>query len=385
MHSLTISSCVAAMLAASTLVSSSIVLEGMFPKRESVDAAPRIIGGRPSPSTNFKYIAYIEGSHPIEGGSSCTGSLIGPNVVLTAAHCVYASDTVKYTAAQLQVGFTHKTPDPTVLFKGYSVSRIVPHPSFSMRTLKNDIALLILSTNIPDATAPKAKLLSGSYETGATVTAAGFGLIDPHSKTAVSDTLMEVDLTLGTSSFCRTNFPGVDTNNVLCTDGKAGKDTCNGDSGGPLAIAVSGSPDGTALLGLTSFGPINAKNPEGLCAQAGIPGYYTRISPYISWIAQAGSLDADSIAIGSSGSDPEPETTSSKSSTKPSSKTSTKTTPTDDEKTDETPTDDNNEEKPTSSKSRSPLFPPNAAPASFGSSAALAMAVVGSVVAFVAA
>ncbi|KAJ2457842.1 hypothetical protein GGF42_002436 [Coemansia sp. RSA 2424] len=391
MYSLTISGCVAAVLAASTLVSSAAIHDGLFPKRELTDAAPRIIGGRPSPSTSFQYIAYIEGRHPIEGGSSCTGSLIGPNVVLTAAHCIYASDTVKYTASQIQVGFTHTLPDPTVRFKGYSVAQIVPHPKFSMTTLKHDIALLILSSNVPETAAKTAKLFSGPSSAGASVTAAGFGLINPYSKTEVSDTLMEVDLKLGSASFCRTNFPGIDTNNVLCTDGAAGKDTCNGDSGGPLAIAMSDIPEGSALLGLTSFGPVNAKNPEGLCAQAGIPGYYTRISPYISWIAEAGKLSAESIAVG--GAVTEPEVTTPKSSSKSSrtsSKTTTRTTPTDD-KVEETPTEDDNGEQPTTSTTRtrsslSPLFPPNAAPASLGSSGfALAMAVLGSVAAFVAA
>ncbi|KAJ2864203.1 hypothetical protein GGH94_003067 [Coemansia aciculifera] len=397
MYTLTVSSCVAAILAASAIVSSTVIPEGKFPKRELADVAPRIIGGQPAPSTAFQYISYIEGSHPVYGGSACTGSLIAPNVVLTAAHCVYASETVKYTAAQLQVGFTHTTPDPTVLFKGYSVSRIITHPSFSMRTLRSDIALLILSSNIPDATATKAKILTGSYDAAATVTAAGFGLIDPYSKTAIADVLMQVDLNLGATSFCRSNSPGFDPNYVLCTDGKAGKDTCNGDSGGPLAIPTKGSPDGTALLGLTSFGPISAKNPDGLCAQAGIPGYYTRISPYVPWIAQSANLDAESFTVAGSGSGPNPDISSSskpsssKSSTTKTSKTSTRTTPTaDDDKTDETPTDDGNDNGSISfsKPSHSPLFPPpgNGSPASSGSSSlALAVAVLGSVAAFVAA
>ncbi|KAJ2489651.1 hypothetical protein IWW37_003789 [Coemansia sp. RSA 2050] len=388
MYSLTVSGCVAVILAASALVSSTVIPEGKFPKREKTDAAPRIIGGQPAPSTSFPYIAYIAGSHPIHGGSACTGSLIAPNVVLTAAHCAYVTDTIRYTASQVQVGFSHALPDPTVVFRGYSVSRIILHPSFNMRTLRSDIALLILSSNVPDTTAKKAKILTGSYDASATVTAAGFGLIDPYSKTAVSDVLMQVDLNLGTTAFCRSNSPGFDPNYVLCTDGKVGKDTCNGDSGGPLAIPNKDGPDGTALLGLTSFGPINAKNPDGLCAQAGIPGYYTRISPYVPWIAQAANLDAESITVAGSGSGPNPGVSSS--SSKPSStrttttKTNTRTTPTADDNTEETPTDEGSDSSQSSS-SRSPLFPPGSGSPALSGNFALAVAVLGSVAALVAA
>ncbi|KAJ2897817.1 hypothetical protein IWW38_001596 [Coemansia aciculifera] len=382
MHSpLTISSCVAAILAASTLVSSAAADKEFFPKRESFDVAPRIIGGQPALSTQFQYIAYIEGYDPIQGGSSCTGSLIAPNVVLTAGHCVYASDTQMYTAAQIQVGFTHTTPDPTVLFQGYSVSQIIANPSFSMGTLKSDIALLILSNNIPDSVATKAKLYAGSFSSGTSVTAAGFGLIDPNSKTQLPSSLMEVGLKLGTTSFCQANFPTVDINKVVCTDGTAGKDTCNGDSGGPLAIAVSsGSPDGTALLGLTSFGPISSKNPLGLCGQPGIPGYYTLISPYISWIAKAANLNANSISVGGSSNPVTPISSSSKPTT---SKTATRTTPVDD--TNDTPTDSTTSDSSSSSPTGSSKTHLNAAPVSSGSASfALAMAVLGSAAAYVA-
>ncbi|KAJ2683643.1 hypothetical protein IWW39_005383 [Coemansia spiralis] len=389
MYSLTVSGCVAVILAASALVSSTVIPEGKFPKREETDAAPRIIGGTPASSTAFPYIAYIAGSHPVYGGSACTGSLIAPNVVLTAAHCAYVTDTARYSASQIQVGFSHALPDPTVVFRGYSVSQIILHPSFNMRTLRSDIALLILSSNVPDTTAKKAKILSGSYDPSATVTAAGFGLIDPLSKTAVSDVLMQVDLNLGTTAFCRSNSPGFDPNYVLCTDGKVGKDTCNGDSGGPLAIRHKDGPDGTALLGLTSFGPINAKNPDGLCAQAGIPGYYTRISPYVPWIAQAANLDAESITVAGSGSGPNPgvspSSSKSSSSRTTTTKTTTRPTATADDSAKETPAD---ESESSSSNSRTvlpPLFPPGGGSAALSSNFALAVAALGSVVALVAA
>lgn len=54
-----------------------------------------------------------------------------------------------------------------------------------------------------------------------------------------------------------------------------GRDACNGDSGGPLIIRGRNAAT-DELVGLTSFG-------EG-CAQKNVPGGYTNVLKYISWI-----------------------------------------------------------------------------------------------------
>jgi len=53
------------------------------------------------------------------------------------------------------------------------------------------------------------------------------------------------------------------------------KDTCQGDSGGPLQI-VHPSECLFQVIGVTSFG-------QG-CGMINIPGVYTRVSHYLSWI-----------------------------------------------------------------------------------------------------
>ena len=64
---------------------------------------------------------------------------------------------------------------------------------------------------------------------------------------------------------------------ICATALKAGEDSCNGDSGGPMTRAAGAKA--RVLVGLVSWG-------RG-CAQAGKPGIYTAVGGYRDWIAKA--------------------------------------------------------------------------------------------------
>lgn len=55
-----------------------------------------------------------------------------------------------------------------------------------------------------------------------------------------------------------------------------GKDTCEGDSGGPLHVASEDPKCSFDVVGITSIG--------GICGTARKPGLYTRVSYYREWI-----------------------------------------------------------------------------------------------------
>lgn len=57
---------------------------------------------------------------------------------------------------------------------------------------------------------------------------------------------------------------------------EGGKDSCQGDSGGPLFVMPDGTSEGAVLVGIVSWG-------FG-CADAGVPGVYTRVSSFNPWI-----------------------------------------------------------------------------------------------------
>ncbi|KAJ2611095.1 hypothetical protein H4S08_003311 [Coemansia sp. RSA 1365] len=258
---------------------------------------PRVIGGKPASADEFKSTAYIEMFDGRSEGGVCTGSLIAPNVVLTAAHCTHKDVTTNFVAADFQVGFTHTMPDPKVIYKGYSVSKVIAHPKFSMRDLVDDIALLFLNETIPSSVAPPIKIYDGKFYLETPLRAAGFGITDPRNETSVPTELMAVDLAVGNTTLCAQNSETYTSKSQICTDGTEGKDTCQGDSGGPLVTPTDNKEDSIALLGLTSYGTVSLGNPTGLCAAKGSSGFYTYIAPYLSWIVENSDLDAKSISV----------------------------------------------------------------------------------------
>ena len=57
-----------------------------------------------------------------------------------------------------------------------------------------------------------------------------------------------------------------------------GKDSCSGDSGGPL-ISRKGKEDPMYLKGIVSFGARR-------CGEKGVPGVYTNMLTYMRWISK---------------------------------------------------------------------------------------------------
>lgn len=65
-------------------------------------------------------------------------------------------------------------------------------------------------------------------------------------------------------------------NTQICAGGIAGRDSCRGDSGGPLMGHVRAASN-WLVLGVVSYGP-------SPCGVEGWPGVYTRVGAYVDWI-----------------------------------------------------------------------------------------------------
>jgi secreted trypsin-like serine protease len=232
------------------------------------DSQPRIVGGTVAPEGAYPTVVSISETVPgvDEPGFShvCGGTLIGPTTVLTASHCVGGAVPGDHDVIVGRENLSDTEDGERIPVIHYST-----HPAGA------DAALLELERPVegePTALATSAD--ASAFATDATATAVGWGMKGETSNPSMN--LREVDLSIVSDGDCKKayrKFGGMHMMEMICA-GAPGKDTCGGDSGGPL---FAHGPDGTILqVGVTSFG-------RG-CARARFPGVYTEIPAILDFI-----------------------------------------------------------------------------------------------------
>jgi secreted trypsin-like serine protease len=246
---------------------------------DDIDTA--IVGGTPTDNTAVPWHAAVITERPT-GTFICGGSILSERWIVTAAHCLDRA-----TAVFVATGVSTL---PTAARESQPARRIVIHPGFTRSTFANDIALIELSTpvfldgvtrreiNLPGLLAPTWP------EAGTAARISGWGTTQAYPPNSpnpgrISDQLRQATaLVLGSPDDpnCGNYGSGFRADMMLCAGAPAGGiDACQGDSGGPLAVPIGPS---WFLAGIVSFG-------SG-CGTAGYPGVYTRVTTYLSWIAQ---------------------------------------------------------------------------------------------------
>jgi hypothetical protein len=176
----------------------------------------------------------------IRGGGFCSGTLVAPNVVLTAGHCVEQPVTGFDTG---EGKGTHDVgPRPAGGFAQHRVVDQVAHPSYqSLDQCPNptfDVALLRLAKPIAE-TAPL-PLAADPPRAGATCRAVGYGVHDDRAGVTVEQRRSATEKVLGvddTSVHVRRKSGIVDHGDsggpLLCAGAIAGVTSCGNDGSGP--------------------------------------------------------------------------------------------------------------------------------------------------------
>jgi secreted trypsin-like serine protease len=241
-----------------------------------------IVGGHTATITEFPSLAYIE-AHEGRSGFSCTGTVVAPRVVLTAAHCVEDLEQGGFTPADQYAVATNTTAPGKVLRE--DVFRVVEthvFPGFDPGALRGDAGILILDR--PTSAPPLA--MAGAddaalFEGGAPVQLAGWGLMRANASNG-PDSLRSTAMVVQAPSFCkqktRPYYPVYSPAAQVCVLDAPGKKSggCFGDSGGP---AIGQRVDGTPVeLGVISTG--------GPSCSTKLPNVLTRVDFISTWVSE---------------------------------------------------------------------------------------------------
>lgn len=212
----------------------------------------RIVGGVATTIDHVPYLVQLLDN----GRFFCGGTLVKPNFVVTAAHCVQGVPPGRLTV----VAGASRLTDAGVRSKVYKV--MTPN-AFSRSTMNVDVAVLKLSTPLTGQNVKTIGLCSKSWSAGASLKVSGWGLTAENSN-SVSQQVRTVNVNAIAKDTCATRYRGVSslTASMTCASVPGLKDACLGDSGGPAILNGE-------LCGIVSWG-------VG-CARNAYPGVYTNV------------------------------------------------------------------------------------------------------------
>ncbi|CAG9832916.1 unnamed protein product [Diabrotica balteata] len=253
-----------------------------------------IHGGQETEIDEFPWMALLGYRKGITTRWYCGGSLISHRYVLTAAHCV--TDSAQMSIGKLtyiKLGAHHKTREDRHCDKANNcnngpvitgIDSIVKHERFdpNAKAVYNDIAVIRLAEVITYTAFIRPICLpepnEGSIESEE-LTVAGWGTTE-HGEAAVK---LMVEIPFVTRDECVAGYKRANivlpelSESQICVGGIGGKDSCKGDSGGPLMKRSLANPLQWYQEGIVSFG-------SAYCGTPGVPGVYTKVSSFLSWL-----------------------------------------------------------------------------------------------------
>jgi hypothetical protein len=239
----------------------------------------RITGGFPINIENAPWQVLLSHNNVF----ACGGSIIAPNFILTAKHCVtYVGTQIALPAnlVKIHAGITCRNEISSS--NTFDVSNIILHPDPNV-----DIALVQLSSNIPYNNNRQPINFRSSpnntfYNVGNSVRASGWGWTIPNNGNSTANCLQAVDLSIVSNQTASSVLRHIRNRDLLVHEmaatgsGNNREGACHGDSGGPLIAPTLSGPQ---LVGVVSWGV-----PECKGSNQNSPSVFVRVSHVSEWI-----------------------------------------------------------------------------------------------------
>jgi secreted trypsin-like serine protease len=192
-------------------------------------AAAKIANGTPCGGLGKSPVVVVLKNLPDGRTGLCSGTMLSPNKVLTAAHCLEG-------ASSIDILFGTNTDK----FSFVTASSWNIHPAFTRNangTLVNDVGIVHSPASLPVPNLPI--LTSSAPQVGKKVSIFGYGVT-----TGTADDY-------GTLRAGAMTIAGVDGSNIYASFEASTSNVCSGDSGGPMLLQVGSQQ---TIVGTTSYG-----------------------------------------------------------------------------------------------------------------------------------
>ncbi|CAH2045740.1 unnamed protein product, partial [Iphiclides podalirius] len=254
----------------------------------------RIIGGQVPTLYEFPWLALI--SHRIGRTLkfSCGGTVISSRYVLTAAHCMKGQNIAGVRIGDYDISKkidcfgAGEARECESKYQDIAVTHAIIHPQYSRYPfVVNDIGLLRLKKlvdfsvrNAAPICLPVFRSLRDTDISDEIGTVAGWGATENEQASTV---LLKVEIPIHSDETCRVSYdrnsrPGQWSRrlkNTLCA-GEVGRDSCKGDSGGPLMLeGLYNDTYKIVQYGIVSY---------GIECGTDTPAIYTDVRKFMKWI-----------------------------------------------------------------------------------------------------